>query len=568
VDCVVEKEYVYNNRFKCIKGEQYWHDGHLEFPAGKQKEDGTYRTFFGPAPMHNGVIYANTDRNLALAIRRLTAVRKPEIPGYHELLYRNQAKFIYEHKDWLLGMRERYTPYFSDWVSARMEAEAHHADPHPKRELRIQAWRELVETAHANDPDHTWEITKNWWKLKLNEWAKSGKYPRTIVDLFTPASLLGFKLCERMKIAMAAEKIHINGGDIWFIKSPEPGIMKEAFEMLYNPPGRFFFCYFSDDSVLAIRDKNGKVHWYCLDIVSCDTSHDARLFKAVGWTIPIVALRDWKRVVAQCKSPLKLRSLVDKKVTVVVVPEDPLLKSGVTATGLVNGVADELIPISISECDYVDGESIRAACERVGYIVTGWEQECEVFEDVQFLKHSPVRDRNGGWSAMLNLGCFLRASGTCKGDLPGRGPLKERADAFQSGLLQGAYPRTNCTALDNMRQTYAHVKTPVMSDTFKWKVHDLGVEPTEFNMVDVHHDSRIVNAVDSSIYARYRLDPAEIDYFENVFCRSGFQTFHNHSCLTKILDKDYSGMQTLASEKVQWHGQASREVPPVYTSGY
>ena len=194
VDCVVDKLFVSNNNFTCIKNPQYWVDGQLQFPPGEEKWDGTYRTMFGPGPSHNGLIYAANDHNLSLAIRRLTACRQPETPGFHQLLRDNQTSFIAKHKPVFALLRHFYTPYFNTWTDHCTEAAGHYDDPHIKRALRITAWNDLVERGLQFELRHTWLLKKAVWKLKTNEWGKIGKYGRTIVDL--ASRIVAMSFCE------------------------------------------------------------------------------------------------------------------------------------------------------------------------------------------------------------------------------------------------------------------------------------------------------------------------------------------------------------------------------------
>jgi len=217
----VVEQYEYNDDFVVVKGHEYFVNGELNFPPDEEEMDGTYRTVFGPAVSHTGQIYSNTNHNFKYAMRRLTGIRKPEIPGLHCRLLANQAAFINTHQSFLDKLRNSYSPYFDDYKGAELEALEHHADPHIKRILRIQAYRELVEQALATDDSSLW-VKSVLWKLKKNEWAKPGKKPRSIGDLGVAAFLLGFRVTSFLKGAQSEEVIDVNGGSMVFCKSPDP----------------------------------------------------------------------------------------------------------------------------------------------------------------------------------------------------------------------------------------------------------------------------------------------------------------------------------------------------------
>jgi hypothetical protein len=355
------------------------------------------------------------------------------------------------------------------------------------------------------------------------------------------ASLRGFRLTNFLKEAQAKEVFEYKGGHMAFCKSPDMTELKRHFENLIDPPGRFYFLYFSDDACLAIRGPTGRVDRYNLDISSCDASHGSALFEQLIKIVPQgAAQHDMELLVAQCQLPLRIVSKSNSQHVLIVQPKEPKLYSGSTITTGINNLANLAIGISIAEAQYtgqtVNGVSveIQDAAEKAGYIITGCDALQEI-EDIQFLKNSPVLDNAGQWHPMLNFGVFLRASGTCDGDLPGRGPLKSRAEAFQRGLLQGAYPRTHSEFLDTMRMTYGN--GPITeTKTFERKV-----EAGQYPAYDVNSDS---------FCKRYRLDSTE---YNDVltFAQGGYGLAHNAPGLSKILTKDY-GLKCVYQDNSQY----------------
>jgi len=492
---------------------------------------------------HNGSNWGNTNHNFRLAMRRLLGKRCPSRPGYHEALFDNQKSFLRSHKKNFDDLASLYAGEFAEYLGSEVEAVLHAADPHPKMALRVQALEESILDGVFCDPEDPWARKVNW-KIKRDEWGKVGKKPRSICDIGPMGSLRGFRITNFLKMAQSAHIYEINGGEAMFCKSPDPFELKEIFENLKDPVGRFFFVYFSDDACLAIRDPvTHEVKRFNLDISSCDASHGPELFQTLIDIMPDAQTReDMELLVAQCQLPLKVVSVTNPRHIVELQPTRPVLYTGSTITTAINNLANLSIAIAISECAFtgslVNGESLelKNAAERAGYIVTGCEP-LELFEDVQFLKNSPVLDTNGQWQPMLNFGVLARASGTCKGDLPGRGPLRPRGLSFQHALLQGCYPRTYCTVVDRMKLAVDPSNNPPSAESIKrvaaemaWKTVDNPKYPP-------------FRCDEESFCRRYRLDASEYSDLINDYANMTFGEFYAGGSLDKILMKDY-GMST------------------------
>lgn len=529
--------FLYNDIFRILKGAEYFVDGCLTFASKKHIKrfeqgrpvfaDGTYRTVFGPSISHNGVIYENSDDNVSLALSRLTAARFPDIPGEHDKYKNLQRTYIDNNLTFLDSLCETYSKHFTAYTCADIEAEEHHSDPHPKKALRQQSWQELNETGDRYS--RLW-LKKVKYKMKKNEIAKPGKVPRMIGDLGVAASLQGFRTTKFLKNAQAAEPVVYKEGTIEFIASPDPGKLEEVFAKLLDPPGRYYMALFSDDSCFSIRTPTG-VDVYNVDISKCDASHTERLFDALVLITPSQAREDMKVLTEQCELPIQLQSLYDKKRSVLLQPKHKLLYSGSTLTTAINNLANILIGKAFADCEYSGPDSLMLAAKSAGYVIT--LESCDIPEDIQFLKHSPVFDTMGRMRPLMNLGVLLRLSGTCNGDLPGRGDLQARAVAFQDSLLQGAYPYANFTILDNLKAECGggNLKTQAVCDKmFEYKVCRSGYE--------------VFTADPRSLYKRYRLTDLEISDIE-TFATLGYQGHFSGPSVDKILGKDYG----LASQR-------------------
>jgi len=219
--------------------------------------------------------------------------------------------------------------------------------------LRIQAFEELTETSEVVGDYDLW-VKSVLVKMKPIEFGKFNKYSRCIGDFGVKASLLGFRNTDFLKRAMSMENVEINGGVMAFCKSPDPVELKKHFDLLHDPPGRFYFLYFSDDSCLAIRNPvTGRVDWYNLDISSCDASHGPGMFGAYSKLYPDGHPRhDAQRLVSQCELPVRINSVSDPTNVLRLKANRPILYSGSTITTGINNLACLLIMLSISERPY------------------------------------------------------------------------------------------------------------------------------------------------------------------------------------------------------------------------
>lgn len=302
--------------------------------------------------------------------------------------------------------------------------------PHAKRKLRMRAFKELCE---RNDFSLSCYNYQTVGKVKADEYAKPGKYPRLVNDLGVKASLQGAVLAKCLKNALAQNPITIEEGLAEFVQAPTGPELKRVFTNLLFPRDKCYFVYFSDDSCISIKINN-EIRRYNLDISSCDASHTGELFEFLKICTSGKARRCVSSLIEQCTTPLKLRHSWHKLSTTL----EPLytrLYSGSTLTTVINNLANLLIFNSIMNSNITSEQDIIDAAQRVGYNIT--LAECTVPQQIQFLKHSPIINGDDV-IPMINFGVVLRAFGSCHGDLPGRSttPLHERAFDFNCSLVR------------------------------------------------------------------------------------------------------------------------------------
>lgn len=534
VACDVEEPFVFNERFRVLAGEAHFHNMQLSFPPPlHSKPDGCYRTRFGPYVSHTAVIYANTNGNVAKALTRLTNARKNPLTDLPDLawdkqLFKNQRSFHNSNTTFFAHLRDLYSTDF-DFFDTFEEALEHHADPHVKKALRVQAWGEMHQNAAFFDPIWVKSITL---KMKRNELAKCGKNPRMIGDLGVAASLQGFVITARMKHAMAANPIHILGGTLEFTSTPAPDALTRVFTNLINPPGRFYGAYFSDDSCFSIRHTvNGveSVHMFDVDIKQCDASHGPALFKTYEEIYPAHLRTQIRNLTAQCGIPFTLRS-EDRLQSVTLKPTTKVLASGFTGTTSLNNLATISIHLAFAQAEF-DGTTrcLELAAHKAGYMVTITRKDD--WHDLQFLKHSPVSDTRGQLRAILNIGVLLRFTGVCNGDLPGRGDMVTRARHFQHALLRGAYPRTSFELLDRMVKSTGVTKPNQAAQRC--------VDALFEHKIDVTQYDESFEVDDTEVYRRYRLTQDEIIELNHGLGNAQALEIHRSPASDRILLVDY-----------------------------
>lgn len=335
-----------------------------------------------------------------------------------------------------------------------------------------------------------------------------------------------------------------------FCKSPEPFHLVSIFEKLINPPGVYYFVYFSDDSCLSVRTTTG-VQMYNLDISSCDGSHGPAVFQAFAQLFPERTHSTVALLIEQCFTPVRIYSVDDPRQYVELQPKTPFLYSGSTITTAINNFACQLFMSSIADVGDFSTAGIIAGGERAGYILT--VQACESYHDLQFLKHSPVRDVSGCLRPLLNVGVLLRLSGCCRGDLAnfgGKGKsLKDRAAIFQASLLVSAYPRAHFTLIDMMKKRFSlGSRTLDLSSIFEYKIGN-------------HDDYPAFVVSDFEVYRRYRLTEIQVIEINMLLGNLGYGQLLSTSGLSAILFADYGlscATQTVPAVLLPpwWKGQS------------
>lgn len=301
---------------------------------------------------------------------------------------------------------------------------------HVKRPIRVHAFGELDNggRVHCNDDDYM--SSPVLCKLKELEMAKYNKNGRIVGDYTCPGSLRGGWLLEKIKCALDAEEFTCCGGGIQFIKSPEPSRLTSAFERLMSSK---YFVYFSDDSCMSLPCTDGHL-MANLDISSCDSSCGPAVFQQLRYFCPLVYDDIMLTTINQCRRPCQLGQ--NKKM--LFKPVHYFEYSGTVLTTMLNNLAnlaigEQLMSIPLGSVSETR-ERVQAVLQNCGWVCT--VEYADRPEKLQFLKHSPFRTLHGDYCACLNLGVILRTYGQISWDLPGRGNLETRAEAFNKSLVE------------------------------------------------------------------------------------------------------------------------------------
>lgn len=460
-----------------------------------------YRTIYGYSFAHGGHIFANTPDTLIQATRRITSVREPTIPGYEEAYQlRNRqvathyAQF-FDRPVYTDGMRE----HLDEFVPL----------PHSKRKLRISSHDKMLADGSIGLKVWTPEIAV---KLKLDEMAKPKKYGRVICDCTTSGSLHGAMIAAECKKTMQMEPFVYKNG--LFYAELYPNI-EHILYLMTTWTAHIMWIAFSDDGYSRFDNTTKTPGDYKVDINTADVSSTRPLFIKFMAKIFKITEEYCDSLVGIIMAQWRLRNPWDYKDFIVLEPLDLVLPTGHPWTTLVHTCAQLLM-----FCCCVDFNSIDAI-EFSGYACT--VDRCLTFHDAQFLKMSPCLDINDEWVLTINLGVILRASGTCRGDLPGKGDIEERAKRFQSGIMNG-FKTFGWHPCMNPLIPYPFEEAIVLTSSV---YSQISIAPTTPPILS------------DDYFSRYNLNSAEIDAFKEGIAQSGFGTVLYLSAIDKIMAIDY-----------------------------
>jgi hypothetical protein len=577
-------DFISNKIFDVVGDSTHFINGEVIFSDCEHTDriDNSYRTRYGWNIAHNGIILANSVHNIRYGMRRMTEA-KPNLDGTPNIhrdsfLNTNQHSFFAqpEQKD----SADRAAAYFAsriaeytftqtedktEWlddngvfdetpISALQAATQTNINnrmalvKHVKQRLRAQATHEYNNgLEYYLDPETQLVKSRVGYKVKRDEIAKPSKYIRMIGDLGVMASLMGAALTYAMKSIMEtegfaqemSEKSHTSR----FMKSPTTLKLAKCFETLIDSPSIESY-YHSDDSCIAFETTHGRLVLN-VDIAKCDKSHRAPIFEQLLLWTPSAYRWIMEICLKQLESDITINHPCKHcRVSVRLRPSERRLYSGSTLTTLINNVASYYLLISIardSPAMYnLSLNLVKDACarstEKVGYGCTFDVCTTDNIGEIQFLKYSPVHTHNHStlinlgipYYPFLNLGVLLRASGTCRGDLPGSNKvtLHKRAEQFQFQLVQGMYPRATSFVTEALKPLDNNLVLKQLA-------------PTRYNQAEESDELPSVR-FGNEVYERYSLSTDEIVSFEQeLSSHARFGDELHHDVAARILNMDY-----------------------------
>lgn len=457
----------------------------------------------------------------------MTGARLPTEIGMHHRLLQQQQECV---RRWL-GVFQRYfrlvRENLEDFQGVEEEARVHHADPHEKRIMRINGWKDMNADGTRYRDKHY--ITPHRGKLfvigfmKPEEYAKFGKKPRLVVDIGISGSLASFRIMDILKHAVAATPFVFDDGEVSFVLKPDEDALVHAFTRLRTPPKRWYAVVFSDDCCFSVR-VGSDILRFNFDLSNCDASIGPSIFELLEEMPPANMRCELHAVLSQCLMPLKIRSLVERK-SVLLRPKFHKMYSGNGATTLLDTIGNFLCVVNVAYGHGFSSRGIQQSARDAGFILTGTEPLAR-FQELQFLKHSPVELDDGTIVPVLNAGVWVRAWGACKRDLPGRGDFVRRAEAFQRGLLTGMYPSISFPAKQIAQQT------------------NEGVDHDATSYARAHVTRKVLTGyrkhelTDEQFLQRYNPDASDIEQFRLFAALRVGQEFSS-PFIAKILKMDY-----------------------------
>jgi len=521
VPTLFEKPFLDSHRFRYVRNSKNRHvvmdeNNIILPPIENPVNNKEYRSVWGPLFVNDFYPLKADDRGLFGCVRRLTAVRKPEVHNLHNELVVNQYNFIRNNpllEQAVAILKNRYRYILSQYDREELLQEWYDT-PMPKKKLRKIARNQI----EHNMVDNTY-VTVIDYKCKKGEFLKRDKYLRGIGDLTTPGSVRAAFMIPPLKKCM--QDVIIDGDNrLDFVKDSSNESLVKCFQLLWQNNRGIVMQQFSDDSCVSVF--LDKLYVYNMDISSCDGSNYDPVF-SVLYDIMSVDDRfyfDVNGVFKQLKKDLVLK-FSDFKIRMK--SDFYKLPSGSSLTTMINNIANLFIFVSLLNnrllinADNIS-DVIEASAASAGFIVK--LQLCEVPEDTQFLKHSPYFDEEGVCHPFLNLGVPLRSFGSCVGDLPGKFS-KSIFETRNSEIARSYKHAGNCSFYNVFRDRFVINNRKIFSD-----IEERGGADTYY-------------IPDEALLRRYKITQAELDELLDVILHS--EMGHAYSCrgIDAVISVDY-----------------------------
>lgn len=519
---VIERPYQFNRAFKILRGHSYIDlgKGELLFPNKVNTEQWRLNTdrryCFGWNFAHSGVILSDCNLNFERALRRILSLRFPHEDGKDTEYRTNQVRFVNLYKDTIISAFKIFVGSI-DWDTDFL-AYAHNLtlQPHAKRLLREQGLTETLLGKRVGI-----NLLERWcssvlWKPKRNEYAKPGKYQRMIADYGVSASLQTVPYCNIAKSKFANVWIDLDNISCKFVATPDPWLIREVIIEMQTKTRAYIF--FSDDGLYW-----DGCQFYNIDFSSADASVSGALFALFydAFNFPDDVRKLFED---QILAPIRIEDRnKETRLSILLKPLRHYLGSGIGCTTLVHCVGQVCFALSLGRVQSNTIESIEVAGRAMGYKLD--IEKCEEFEDIQFLKMSPVKI--GGTFIMIpNLGVILRASGCYKKEIPGKGDFSKRAAAVQTALMDG------------LLSGFSHEHFDRLNPKVYIKGMKIDIDDVALLKHGYHSDLRIKLPLES-VYIRYRFDANDFAEMDEIMRNISYGLTAHGQCIAKIMERDY-----------------------------
>jgi len=530
-DVDLNKPYKWNERFTVKAPRGGWDntamDLDFKFVDVKKYE---YESVFGPRFNSESRRYTCDHNGIRSAVRRLTNERKPGT-GLHEQLRLNQWGIrdnLGQTLDLYIKFRQdELRPLFLAYDDGidQVKEWAHQA--HAKKKMRVDVYNQTLNDGQIDFVD----VRNVSYVCKKGEQLAYGKYLRGVGDLTPIGSQRGAYMMGDVKCAFGVPYIK-DRCELQFIKSPDRLILSEVFRKLMEPQ-KMYFPFFSDDSCIAIRCRDG-VFRANMDITQCDGSNFDPIFSILRqiMSVDIRRERDIRMMFAQCKKPCKVRHPYDWKMFVKLIPKYSTLYSGSALTTSINNVANSMIALAIKKSldrrvyNMAEIPALLEACAAsVGFIIRA--DIATTPEELQFLKHSATLI-DGIYEPWVNLGTWFKGFGTCTGDLPGRkSQFADRAKIFNSEVVRSRVGWGDHCVQDAFDHHVIRTRT---------NVYD--------KIISNHTDGKMSNGSSkrippAALARRYNLELADFMHFVDCVANAEIGSQVSHPALDVIMRVDY-----------------------------
>jgi hypothetical protein len=500
-------------------------------------EKNEYTTLGGPFFPSDGCALASNPANIANMVTRMTNCVKPEVPGFHELLVSNQDKFFTsEYLD--LDIFDRVTAKIAAAYLQRKEGmEEKVLRAGNKKALYEHVYKQLKDEGRIYERGGG--TVANEAKQK-KEFYQRGATARLFVNLGVPSTLSHGDTLHKAKEYLNEEPIIMrhNGKvlKLVFLAKPKTDTLQEWITDLICPENDVTAYIHSDDASVIVKNENGSIETFNVDISKCDRSHGPRTFAALS-TIFDTVPHLHEECMEFIMRPVDLRAKNIPSLRARLWPLLPYLPSGHLYTTLIN----TLVMMCIIQWFFKNAkrgrEGIMEAGEKLGFLLKV-DKAANIYDN-QLLKHSPCLDVNGFYRPLKNIGVLLRALGKADQDYAGEGSVEKRAQFQALNVIKSYSAGVEVPFMERWKDRLSR-GTKSLSKRTKESIYDVVRRQFDYKIAET--SSTVLQFSDAAVFERYHDGVNDKRAFQTLAERlPGMGVGHHFRgvCTSAILAKDY-----------------------------